>query len=238
MKSETAIAIIPARYGSTRLPGKPLLQIDGKSLIELVHRRVEEAREVQRIIVATDDERIAEAVRAFGGEAVMTRDDHQSGTDRLAEIATSLNSEALIVNVQGDEPLIEPSVIDRAVSSARYCDADMVTLMTRIVRLSDIPDPNRVKVVCDRNGFALYFSRSPIPSSGTSFLHIGLYVYSAGFLKTFSQLERTPLEKAERLEQLRALEHGYRIRVVEVESESWGIDTLADLERFKAIARS
>jgi 3-deoxy-manno-octulosonate cytidylyltransferase (CMP-KDO synthetase) len=235
MKSETAIAIIPARFGSTRLPGKPLLQIDGKSLIELVYRRVEEAREVQRIIVATDDQRIADAVQAFGGEVVMTRADHQSGTDRLAEVATSLNSEALIVNVQGDEPLIEPSVIDRAVAAARYYDADMVTLMTRIVRSSDIPDPNRVKVVCDRSGFALYFSRSPIPSSGTCFLHIGLYVYSAGFLKTFSQLERTPLEKAERLEQLRALEHGYRIRVVEVESESWGIDTLADLERFKAL---
>ena len=235
MKSETAIAIIPARFGSTRLPGKPLLQIDGKSLIELVHRRVEEAREVSRIIVATDDQRIAEAVQAFGGEAMITRSDHQSGTDRLAEVATFLNPETLIVNVQGDEPLIEPSVIDRAIVAAKYHDADIVTLMTRMVRLSDIPDPNRVKVVCDHNGFALYFSRSPIPSSGTCFLHIGLYVYSAGFLKTFSQLERTPLEKAERLEQLRALEHGYRIRVVEVESESWGIDTLADLERFKAL---
>jgi 3-deoxy-manno-octulosonate cytidylyltransferase (CMP-KDO synthetase) len=192
---------------------------------------------VSRIIVATDDIRIARVVERFGGEAVMTRSDHQSGTDRLAEVASFLPSDdLLIVNVQGDEPLIEPSVIDDAVIAARRGDAEMVTLMTRMNRSSDIEDPNRVKVVCDRNGFAMYFSRSPIPSSGTCFLHIGLYVYSARFLKTFSHLQRTPLEITERLEQLRALEHGYCIRVVEVESESWGIDTLADLERFKAVA--
>jgi 3-deoxy-manno-octulosonate cytidylyltransferase (CMP-KDO synthetase) len=237
MNSETAIAVIPARFGSSRLPGKPILEIDGKSLIELVYRRVQRALTVSRIIVATDDIRIARVVEGFGGEAMMTRSDHQSGTDRLAEVASFLPSDdLLIVNVQGDEPLIEPSVIDDAVIAARRGDADMVTLMTRMNRSSDIEDPNRVKVVCDRNGFAMYFSRSPVPSSGTCFLHIGLYVYSARFLKTFSQLQRTPLEITERLEQLRALEHGYRIRVVEVESESWGIDTLADLERFKAVA--
>jgi 3-deoxy-manno-octulosonate cytidylyltransferase (CMP-KDO synthetase) len=234
MNSETATAIIPARFASTRLPGKPIIEIDGKPLIELVYRRVQEAREVTRIIVATDDLRIARVVQGFGGEVMMTRGDHQSGTDRLAEAANSLNPDTWIVNVQGDEPLIEPSVIDRAVVAARHNDADMVTLMTPMSRSSDIQHPNRVKVVCNQKGFALYFSRSPIPSSGTCFLHIGLYVYSVRFLKTFSNLERSPLEVAERLEQLRALEHGYRIRVVEVESESWGIDTPADLERFKA----
>jgi len=233
MKSETAIAIIPARFQSTRLPGKPIIEIEGKSLIEHVYRRVKMARFVTRIIVATDDQRIASVVEKFGGTVVMTRDDHQSGTDRLAEVADRLPPDSLIINVQGDEPLIEPSVIDQAIAAASRNDAELVTLMTRMSRTSDIADPNRVKVVVGRNGLALYFSRSPIPSQGTCFLHLGLYVYRAGFLKTFTKLDRTPLEIAERLEQLRALEHGYRIRVVEVESESWGIDTAADLERFK-----
>jgi 3-deoxy-manno-octulosonate cytidylyltransferase (CMP-KDO synthetase) len=142
------------------------------------------------------------------------------------------------VNIQGDEPLIEPGVIDRAVAAARHRDAQIVTVMTPLSDPASIADPNRVKVVVDRNGFALYFSRSPIPSggtsSGTTFLHLGLYVYRVEFLREFTRLDRAPLEIAERLEQLRALEHGFRIRVVEVESESWGIDTPADLERFKA----
>jgi 3-deoxy-manno-octulosonate cytidylyltransferase (CMP-KDO synthetase) len=233
VKLENAIAIIPARFESTRLPGKPLIEIQGKTLIEHVYRRVERAESVERILVATDDERIAAAVRKFGGEVSMTRSDHQSGTDRIAEACAQLPSDALIVNVQGDEPLIEPDAIDRAVAAARHRDAPIVTLMTRLRHPSAIADPNQVKVVVDRNGFALYFSRSPIPSSGTTFLHLGLYVYRVEFLKEFTKLDRTPLEIAERLEQLRALEHGLRIRVVEVESESWGIDTPADLEKFR-----
>jgi 3-deoxy-manno-octulosonate cytidylyltransferase (CMP-KDO synthetase) len=228
------IAIIPARYQSTRLPGKPLIEIQGKTLIEHVYRRVQQAALVERILVATDDDRIAKAVSAFGGEAVMTRADHQSGTDRLAEASEGLAPGALVVNVQGDEPLIEPEVIDRAVATAKDGEYDMVTLSTRLSDRDSI-DPNRVKVVVDRQGFALYFSRSPIPYKGTCSLHLGLYVYRADFLRRFTQLERTPLEIAERLEQLRALEHGYRIRVVEVESESWGIDTPADLERFQSV---
>jgi 3-deoxy-manno-octulosonate cytidylyltransferase (CMP-KDO synthetase) len=235
---DSAIAIIPARYQSTRLPGKPVLEIQGKTLIEHVYRRVQKAESVNRIVVATDDRRIAEAVQRFGGDVIMTRTDHQSGTDRLAEAAAHLPPDALIVNVQGDEPLIEPEVIDRAVAAARLGDAEMITLMTRMDEQSDrasIEDPNRVKVVVDRRGFALYFSRSPVPSSGTTFLHLGLYVYRVRFLRQFTQLERTPLEISERLEQLRALEHGFRIRVVEVESESWGIDTPADLEKFKSV---
>jgi 3-deoxy-manno-octulosonate cytidylyltransferase (CMP-KDO synthetase) len=235
VNSDSAIAIIPARYQSTRLPGKPVIEIRGKTLIEHVYRRVEQAGLIERILVATDDERIAQAVQQFGGNVIMTRIDHQSGTDRLAEAAAGLPPDALVVNVQGDEPMIEPEVIDRAVAAARLGDAEIVTLMTKLTDRAAIDDPNRVKVVVDRNGFALYFSRSPIPFTGTTFLHLGLYVYRSGFLKRFTQLERTPLEIAERLEQLRALEHGFRIRVVEVESASWGIDTPADLERFKSL---
>ena len=234
MNPDSAIAIIPARYQSTRLPGKPVIEIRGKTLIEHVYRRVEQAGLVERILVATDDERIAQAVRRFGGNVIMTRTDHESGTDRLAEVAGGLPPDALIVNVQGDEPMIEPGIIDRAVAAARTGDAEIVTLRTPLADPAAIADPNRVKVVVNRDGLALYFSRSPIPSSGTTFLHVGLYVYRADFLRRFSRLERTPLEIAERLEQLRALEHGFRIRVVEVESTSWGIDTPADLEKFKS----
>jgi len=235
VKSDKAIAIIPARFESTRFPGKPVAEIQGKTLIEHVYRRVQRAESIGRILVATDDERIARAVRQFGGEVAMTRLDHQSGTDRLAEAAAGLPSDTIVVNIQGDEPLIEADSIDRAVAAARQRDAQIVTVMTTLADPVSIADPNRVKVVVDRSGFALYFSRSPIPSSGTTFLHLGLYVYRVEFLKEFTKLDRTPLEIAERLEQLRALEHGFRIRVVEVESESWGIDTPADLERFKAL---
>ena len=231
---DSAIAIIPARFQSTRLPGKPVIEVRGKTLIEHVYRRVEKAGSIERILVATDDERIAQAVQRFGGNVIMTRIDHQSGTDRLAEAAGKLPEDALVVNVQGDEPMIEPEVIDRAVAVARLKDSEIVTLRTKLADRADIEDPNRVKVVVNRDGLALYFSRSPIPSSGTTFLHLGLYVYRAGFLRRFTRLERTPLEIGERLEQLRALEHGFRIRVVEVESESWGIDTPADLEKFKS----
>jgi 3-deoxy-manno-octulosonate cytidylyltransferase (CMP-KDO synthetase) len=234
IKSEAAVAIIPARYNSTRFPGKPLVQIDGKPLIEHVYRRVEQAQKVDHILIATDDERIRQAVERFGGSVVMTRTDHSSGTDRLAEAANDLDSDTLVINVQGDEPMIEPGVIDQAITAARLKDADIVTLMTPLDP-SEADDPNRVKVVADRKGNALYFSRSKIPSTGTTFLHIGLYAYRVRFLKLFTKLGPTPLEQAERLEQLRALEHGFRIRVVEVESASWGIDTPEDLERYVAL---
>ncbi|HYR86170.1 MAG TPA: 3-deoxy-manno-octulosonate cytidylyltransferase [Terriglobia bacterium] len=239
MKSDAAIAIIPARFNSTRFPGKSLAEIDGKTLIEHVYRRVEQASLVCRIAVATDDQRIAEAVKRFGATPIMTRNDHQSGTDRLAEAAVSqnLDPDTLVVNVQGDEPMVEPEVIDKAITAAQLRDAEIVTLMTRLDP-AHADDPNRVKVVTARNGLALYFSRSKIPWGGTCSLHLGLYVYRVGFLKKFTKLEPAPLEMAERLEQLRALEHGYRIRVVEVESESWGIDTPADLEKFRALVGS
>jgi len=236
VNSETAIAIIPARYQSTRLPGKPVIKIQGKTLIEYVYRRVQKAGSIDKILVATDDERIASAVRQFGGDVVMTGTEHQSGTDRLAEAAQNLAPGALVVNVQGDEPLIEPEVIDRAVAAARLDGADMVTLMTRLTDKASIEDPNRVKVVVDRQGFALYFSRSPIPHNGTTFLHLGLYVYRVGFLGRFTQMERTPLEIAERLEQLRALWLGLPIQVsVVAEAHGRGVDTEEDAKRARAL---
>ena len=235
MNGNRSIAIIPARYSSSRLPGKPLKEIAGRTLIEHVYRQVERVRSIDRILIATDDARILDAVRAFGGDAVLTRADHRSGTDRLAEVAAGLPDDTIVVNVQGDEPLIEPEAIEAALAAALERDADVVTLMTPLEDPALIRDPNRVKVVVDRAGYALYFSRSPIPSSGPAFLHIGLYAYSARFVKTFAALNPTPLESAERLEQLRILEHGYRIRVIEVQSDSWGIDTPADLETFQTM---
>jgi 3-deoxy-manno-octulosonate cytidylyltransferase (CMP-KDO synthetase) len=154
----------------------------------------------------------------------------------LAEAAQDFPPDTLVVNVQGDEPMIDPADIDRAIAAAGADDAEIVTLMTKLDP-ARADDPNRVKVVTAGGGIALYFSRSKIPSGGTCFLHLGLYVYRAGFLRKFTRLERTPLEIAERLEQLRALEHGYRIRVVEVENESWGIDTPEDLEKFAQMSR-
>lgn len=233
MNANGSIAIIPARYQSSRLPGKPLQEINGRTLIEHVYRRVELVRGLDRILVATDDDRIQEAVHSFGGDSVLTRTDHESGTDRVAEAAADLPDDTIVVNVQGDEPLIEPEVIEKALDAARTRDADVVTMMTPMNDPVAISDLNRVKVVIDRDGYALYFSRSPIPSSGQCFLHLGLYVYRVCFIKFFSTLEQTLLEQSERLEQLRMLEHGFKVRVIEVQSQSWGIDTVADLKEFQ-----
>ncbi len=235
MNGNASVAIIPARYNSSRLPGKPLKEIEGRTLIEHVYRRVEGARGLDRIVVATDDRRIQAAVEGFGGDAVLTRREHQSGTDRLAEAAVGMPDETVVINVQGDEPLIEPEVIDQALTAARLGDADVVTLMTPFSDPAAIADPNNVKVVVDQAGFAMYFSRSPIPSSGPCFLHLGLYAYTVRFLRTFTSLEPTELEKAERLEQLRILEHGYTVRVLKVHSDSWGIDTPSDLAAFQTL---
>ncbi len=233
MRVNGSVAIIPARYGSSRLPGKPLTRIHGRTLIEHVYRRVAEAGGLDRVVVATDDARVEDAVRAFGGEAVRTRPDHATGTDRVAEAAAGMPDPTAVVNVQGDEPMIEPRVIEETLDAMRSGVADIATAMTRLRDAADIRDPNHVKVVVDRRGFALYFSRSPVPVSGPTFLHLGLYAYTAGFLRTFASLPPTPLERAERLEQLRALEHGFRIRVIEVSSAARGIDTPADLEAFR-----
>jgi 3-deoxy-manno-octulosonate cytidylyltransferase (CMP-KDO synthetase) len=250
-------AVIPARYASLRFPGKALALIDGKPMIQHVYERTARATLVSEVIVATDDERIRQAVISFGGNCRMTRSDHETGTDRLAEVAEGLEAE-IIVNVQGDEPLISPEMIDQAI---RPFLSDpglrMGTLKTRIKCLHDFLSPNVVKVVCDREDNALYFSRSPLPffrdkwqdlkddsfASGKllCYKHVGLYVYRRDFLVEFAAMSPTFLEVAEKLEQLRAVEHGVRIRVVETEFESIGVDTPDDLikarERFKAIKK-
>jgi len=231
-------AVIPARYGSTRLPGKPLLKETGKYLIQHVVEQVAQAKSVDRILVATDDERIRRAVEEFGGEAVMTSASHRSGTDRIAEAVKDLEVE-IVVNVQGDEPEIEPSAIEAVV---RLLEEDAASVMSTVAFASDDAaralDPHQVKVVCDAKGDALYFSRAPIPARKDAdarpiyWFHLGLYGYRKAFLLELSRLPPSRLEELESLEQLRALENGYRIRVGQVGRESIGIDTPEDYRRF------
>ena len=231
------LGVIPARFASSRFPGKVLAQVSSKSVLQHVYERASLARYLTATIIATDDERIYQAARGFGARVVMTRADHISGTDRVAEAASAENAE-LVVNIQGDEPLIEPAAIDAAILPLAH-DPEIVmgTLKKAIEDPREITDANVVKVVTDRNGDAIYFSRCPIPyerdqaKPGTHFKHIGLYVYRRDFLLGYSALPVGPLEHAERLEQLRALENGYRIRVVETECESLGVDTPEDLVR-------
>jgi len=242
----SAVAIIPARYQSTRLPGKALADIAGRPLIEHVYRRAASARLVARVIVATDDRRIADAVEAFGGEARMTSVSHESGTDRLAEVAESLDAD-LIVNVQGDEPLLAPDTIDAAVSAFAEAAADnaprleMSTLRRRITDPAELQNPHVTKVVVDADGFAMYFSRAPIPFTRAgqpavaAWAHIGLYVYRRETLLRLASLPPTPLERSEALEQLRALEHGIRIKAVATAHQTIGVDTPDDLERVRAL---
>ncbi|MBI5888646.1 MAG: 3-deoxy-manno-octulosonate cytidylyltransferase [Deltaproteobacteria bacterium] len=242
-----AVVVIPARFSSTRLNGKPLADIGGKPMIQRVHERALSASLAGEVIVATDDERILRAVEAFGGRAVMTSDRHASGTDRIAEAVEKLKIKAgIIVNVQGDEPLIEAAAIDDAIRPMlERPELKVCTLKTRITDEHDYLDPNAVKVVTDEDGNALYFSRSPIPNYNTSFKeaaprlfkHIGLYVYRRDFLLEFSGMRRGPLEKSERLEQLRILENGHRIRVVETPYNPVSVDTPEDLERVREIVR-
>ncbi len=244
-------AIIPARYASTRFPGKPLAEILGKPMIEHVYRRTVEAQTVDRVIVATDDRRIYDCVIAFGGEVMMTRDNHPSATDRLAEVAAAIESD-LIVNVQGDEPLIAPQMIDEAVGPLlENNELQMSTLCSRIETVEDYLSPNVVKVVCDNYNRALYFSRAPIPHprdipSGelaarlpelAAKRHIGLYVYRREFLLKYPQLPQTPLEILESLEQLRAMESGVRLYVATTEFDCHGVDTPEDLQRVEALMR-
>jgi 3-deoxy-manno-octulosonate cytidylyltransferase (CMP-KDO synthetase) len=231
------LGVIPARFSSTRFPGKVLAPIAGKTMLQHVYERASLSTYLTSTIIATDDDRVYAAARSFGARVRMTRTDHLSGTDRAAEIASAENA-ALIVNVQGDEPLIDPAAIDAAILPLVH-DPEIVmgTLKKRIEDPREITDPNVVKVVTGHNGDAVYFSRCPIPferersDSTPYFKHIGLYVYQRDFLLAYSTLAVGPLERAERLEQLRALENGYRIRVVETEYESLGVDTPADLER-------
>ena len=248
------IAVIPARYGSTRFEGKPLADILGKPMIQYVYEGVCQSKLIEGVIVATDDQRIMEVVRQFGGKAMMTSPEHFSGTDRVAEVARKIASE-IIVNVQGDEPLIRGVIIDKAIRPLLSDDTlPMSTLMTRIEDVKDWLNPHIVKVVVDQRGYALYFSRSPIPFPrdlqierlesnpfGTKrplpkrvFKHIGVYVYRRKFLFHFARMKPTPLEKLEKLEQLRALENGHRIKVTAVDYEPICVDTPADLQKVEA----
>jgi 3-deoxy-manno-octulosonate cytidylyltransferase (CMP-KDO synthetase) len=235
-----AVGIIPARYASTRFPGKPLATIAGAPMIQHVYERTRQAKRIDEVLVATDDERIAEICAGFGAPVVMTRSDHPTGTDRLAEAARQIDAE-IVVNVQGDEPLIEGFVIDAAVEAlVEAPDTEMSTVVHELEGDAR-SDPNRVKVVIDQNGFALYFSRSPIPyprgePAPASWQHIGLYAYRRSFLLDFVELPRTPAERAEELEQLRALEHGHRIRVAVVEGwRSAPVDVPSDLHRVERL---
>ena len=231
------IAVIPARYASTRLPGKVLLDRTGKPLIQHVFENVRRARLVDRVIVATDDQRIVEAVQRFGGEAVMTRSDHPNGTSRIAEVAGRINS-ALIVNVQADEPEIDPELIDLAIQTLQKSSSCvMSTLGSPFASDEDPSDPNIVKVVMGPDGRALYFSRAVIPynrshSKIDPLKHVGLYVYRREFLLKYVTLPATPLEQAESLEQLRVLEHGYDIAVAVAKVSHHGIDTPQQYETF------
>lgn len=237
-----AVVIIPARMGATRFPGKPLIDLCGKPMIQWVYERASKAVGVSRVMVATCDQEIMDAVTGFGGEAVMTSPAHRSGTDRLAEAAANLDAD-VIVNVQGDEPLIDPISIERALEP---CALDSGVLMTSLMAPIDresAKDPNLVKVVVTTDNYALYFSRSPIPyerkplEGRSIYGHVGLYAYTKDFLLKFASLQPTPLEKAESLEQLRVLEHGYRIKMVEVPDRPLGVDTWADLETVRYIIK-
>lgn len=238
------LAVIPARYASTRFAGKVIAPIAGKPLVAHTYARACESELVSDVVVATDDPRVGEALAPYGIPVVMTRADHPSGTDRIAEVAAQRPDAEIIVNVQGDEPLLDPKAIDAAIEP--LLDDPEIVLSTARRRLFDreeIEDPNIVKVVADVRGRALYFSRCPIPAvrdeadleHAAYWQHIGMYVYRREFLALFARLEPTPLEKLEKLEQLRVLENGYAIAVVDTDYRSIGVDTPGDLERVRAL---
>lgn len=239
------IAIIPARYKSNRFPGKPLAPINGKPMIQHVVERAREVELLSRVVVATDDTRIANCVEAFGGDYVMTRDDHVSGTDRLAEAAETLNvsEDDIVVNIQGDQPLFPPEIIDQVTRPLlEDPDLPMSTLIYKIIREEEIDDPNHVKTVFDRDNNALYFSRSAIPfqrnpddRTPTYYKHLGVYAYRKKFLLTFVSLPEGEWEHFEKLEQLRALEFGYRIKVVLTNHDSVEVDTKEELRRVEQL---
>jgi 3-deoxy-manno-octulosonate cytidylyltransferase (CMP-KDO synthetase) len=242
------LGVIPARYASSRFPGKALATVDSRTMLECVFERVSMARYLSTIVIATDDTRIYQEARRCGARVMMTREDHVSGTDRVAEVASAFGDVELVVNIQGDEPLIDPNAIDAAILPLLEEHAiPMGTLKKKIEDPREISDPNVVKVVTDRFENAIYFSRATIPhlrdsssdtGTFTHFKHIGLYVYRRDFLMRYSALPSGPLEQAERLEQLRALENGFKIRVVETDYESFGVDTPGDLKRVQQLIKA
>lgn len=231
------LCVIPARYASTRLPGKPLATIAGKPMIQHVYERASQAKRPQTVLVATDHELVYEAVQAFGGKGMLTSPEHPTGTDRLAEVARAHADYDIIINVQGDEPLIAPEIIDMlAAAFDEEPDLVMATLAS-VMDESEYGNPNAVKVVTDLQGYALYFSRSLIPFPRVKveempvYKHIGIYAYRRDFLLAFAALKPAPLERTESLEQLRALEYGHRIKVLKTDFQSIGVDTPEDLEK-------
>lgn len=235
------LCIIPARYASTRLPGKPLSLIAGKPMIQLVYERACQAQLPDEVVVATDSELVKQAVEGFGGKAVMTSPDHPSGTDRLAEVALMYPDVDIIVNVQGDEPMIPPEIIDRLAAALSEDETLQMATMKVLMQEEDYANPAAVKVVTDQNGYALYFSRSLMPYPRNKpedyrvFKHVGIYAYRRGFLLKYAALAPTPLERAESLEQLRALENGYKIKVLESDFQGIGVDTPEDLAAVNAL---
>lgn len=238
------LGVIPARFGSVRFPGKALVRIGGKPLVQLVWERVRESRRLDRLLVATDDGRIEEAVRRFGGEAVITASDLPSGTDRVWEAVRQISAE-IVVNIQGDEPLVSAEMVDRLIRGLEEDpQAQMATLRFRVRGAEGAQDPNVVKVVSDERGRALYFSRSLIPARKGGrvgdhawYKHLGIYAYRRDLLARFVQWPPSPLERAEELEQLRALEHGVRIRVLDSPHDTVGVDTPEDVKRVEEILK-
>lgn len=236
------VGIIPARYHSTRLEAKPLADINGKPMVQHVYENATKSPILDQVIVATDDSRIMEAVEKFGGQAALTSKDHSTGTDRISEVAENLDAE-VVINIQGDEPFVKPGMLDEVVNPLlEDKNIPMCTLMHEIDK-EDFDNPNVVKVVTDKSGFALYFSRSLIPypryeEGYRAFEHIGIYSYQKDFLVTLSKSKPTPLEKSESLEQLRALENGFRIKVILTKDYiPFSVDTQEDLERARVFAR-
>jgi 3-deoxy-manno-octulosonate cytidylyltransferase (CMP-KDO synthetase) len=243
MSAPNVVVVIPARYGSTRLPGKPLVQLAGQPMIQRVYARAKLAQTVHRVIVATDDARIVKAVEAFGGQARMTRTDHRTGTERVAEVAAHETGD-VFVNVQGDEPLLDPTAVDTAVTALLEDSATTVsTVATPIKTPADIMDPNVCKVVLDFDENALYFSRAPIPwvRDAASKLqvrhlkHLGLYVFRRDALLEYPTLPQGELERIEQLEQLRWLENGWKIRVAEVQHDAVSVDVPEDVARVEKL---
>lgn len=238
MHSNKTAIIIPARYGSTRLEGKPLIEVKRKTIIQWVYEKANQSKLADEVIVATDNDKIFNTVKAFGGNVQMTSPDHQSGSDRIAEIAQNNPEFDIIVNVQGDEPLISPESIDASIKALQDEKADISTLIRKLDNDEEINNPNTVKAVIDNENFALYFSRCPIPyprnkKNATYYGHIGLYAYKRDSLLKMISLAQSNLEKIESLEQLRALQNGMKIKTVKVGYKPIGIDTKEDIDAFK-----
>lgn len=230
MTLEKAAGIIPARYGATRFPGKPLASILGKPMIQWVYEGAKTSKLLKRIIIATDDQRIVKAADEFGAEAVMTSTDHASGTERVAEAAAQVEAE-IIVNIQGDEPLVGGEMLDALIIALDDPSISMATLMAKVTDMALLQDSHVVKVVTDKNGFALYFSRSPLPYQAPDhfFQHIGIYGYRKDFLMNFHRLPVSRLERIEKLEQLRVLENGMPIQMIEIPRPTLSVDTPQDI---------